>query len=443
MNKLWLIFQREYLTRVRKLSFIIGTLLAPLGLVVYFLVIVGLSKYSGGDEIRVAVVDEAKMLKNLPDEKDIRFLPAGEKTFEQWLDEAKSKRVDAVLKVPAIADLKAKNHTIYFYSEKKLAPEKSKKIERLVARRIEDFKIESQGLDKKILEGLDTDISIDPEPLDGSKGDNESKLSTGVGIGLGFIMAFIMFFMITMYGNMIMRSVMEEKTNRIVEVMMSSVRPFQLMLGKILGAGAVGMTQVVAWGVLSAAVMFLMPMLVDFDPKAMNDAAGASAQVTQSIDPEEAQSMISKIWTEVTRQNWWLILGTFVLYFLGGFFMYSSLFAAIGSAMSDDMGEGQALTLPVMIPLILSIYIVSMAGIRNPDSDLMVFASLFPLFSPVAMPFRLAFDPPWWHIVLSLVLLVATVFFFVWLAGRIYRVGILLYGKKVTFKEIGRWMFYR
>ncbi len=439
MNKLWLIVQREYLTRVRKMSFILGTLLAPMGLVVYILVIVGLSKYSGGEEIRVAVVDEAKMLKNLPDEKGIRFLPAGEKTLEQLIAETKEKKIDGVLRVPPLTNLNSKNHSIFFYAEKKLAPEKSSKIEKLIEKRVREFKIESAGFDKKSLEGLETEIAIDPESLDGSE-DHQSKLTAGVGIGLGFIMAFIMFFMIIMYGNLIMRSVMEEKTSRIVEVMMSSVRPFQLMLGKIIGAGGVGLTQVICWAVLSTAVMFFLPMLVDVDPEAMNEAARTGAS---QIDPEEAQSMVTKIWAEVSRQNWWYIIGAVIIYFLGGFFIYASLFAAIGSAMSDDMGEGQALTLPVMIPLILSFYIVSMAGIRNPDSGLMVFASIFPLSSPIAMPFRLAFDPPWWQVALSLAVLVASSFFFVWLAGRIYRVGILLYGKKVTLKEIGKWMFYK
>lgn len=439
MSKLTLIIRREYLTRVRKKSFLIGTLLAPVGLLVYFLVIVGLTKYQGGGEIKVAVLDQAKVVGNIPDEKGVRYLPSGQKTLEQLKTEVTGGQIDGVLLIPVLGNLQQKDLTIFYYSDKKLAPEKSELIERRIAGKVRDFKIDSLHLDRKSLETLDTDVSIDPESING-KGEDESKYTAGVGLAIGGIMAFIMFFMVMMYGQMVMRSVMEEKTNRIVEVMMSSVRPFQLMLGKIIGAGAVGLTQVLAWIVLSGAVMFLLPFIVDIDPQQMQPPISAGQP---QIDPEMAQGEALRIFSEIAKQNWYLIVGSFIIFFLGGYFIYASMFAAIGSAMGDDYGEGQALVLPVTIPIILAFYIVAFVGIRNPDSGLMVFASLFPLFSPIVMPFRMAFSPPAWQIALSLVLVVAAAFFFVWLAGRIYRVGILLYGKKVSFKEIGKWMFYR
>lgn len=439
MSKLNLIIQREYLTRVRKKSFIIGTLLAPVGLLVYFLVIVGLTKYQGGGEIKVAVFDEAKLLGTLPDDKGVRYLPAGQKSLDQLKSEVTAGQLDGVLRVPPLGNLQQKEMTVFYYSDNKLAPEKSELIERRVAKKLRDFKIDSLRLDRASLETLDTNVSIDPEKITGA-GEDDSKYTAGVGLAIGGIMAFIMFFMVMMYGQMVMRSVMEEKTNRIVEVMMSSVRPFQLMLGKIIGAGAVGLTQVVAWVVLSGAVVFLLPFIVDVDPQQMQAPVTAGQP---AIDPEMAQGEAMRIFAELGKQNWYLIVGSFIIFFLGGYFIYSSLFAAIGSAMGDDYGEGQALVLPITIPIILAFYIVAFVGVRNPDSGLMVFASLFPLFSPIAMPFRMAFNPPAWQIGLSLVLVVAAAFFFVWLAGRIYRVGILLYGKKVSFKEIGKWMFYR
>ncbi|MBK7935631.1 MAG: ABC transporter permease [Lewinellaceae bacterium] len=251
-------------------------------------------------------------------------------------------------------------------------------------------------------------------------------------------MTFLMFMMVLVYGQMVMRSVMEEKTSRIVEVMMSSVKPFELMLGKILGTGAVGLTQMIIWVVLSGAVTFLIPLVMGFDASSMPTPAN-----TPQIDPEQMQGEGIRIMAELSKQNWPLIVFSFIIFFLGGYFIYASMFAAIGSAMGDDLGEGQSLVLPVTIPLSLAFYIVSMAGWRNPDSGLMVFASMFPLFSPIAMPFRMAFNPPWWQVALSLTLVVLAAFFFVWLAGRIYRVGILLYGKKVTLKEIGKWLFYK
>jgi len=439
MSKLKLIIKREYLTRVRKKSFIIGTLLAPVGLLVYFLVIVGLTKYESGGEINVVVQDEADIVGIIPDDKGVRYIPSGGRTLEQLKSAVAQGQYDGVLQIPPIKTLKQKDLTIFYYSDKKMAPEKREFIERRIAKKVREFKIDSLHLDRASLEYLDTDVSIDPEKIT-EAGEDESKYTIGVGLIIGGIMAFIMFFMVMMYGQMVMRSVMEEKTNRIVEVMMSSVRPFDLMLGKIIGAGAVGLTQVVAWIVLSGAVMFLVPLLVDVDPQAMQPPVTAGQP---QIDPDEAQGEALRIFSELGKQNWTLLVGSFVIFFLGGYFIYSSMFAAIGSAMGDDYGEGQALVLPVTIPIILAFYIVAFVGIRNPDSGLMVFSSMFPLFSPIVMPFRMAFNPPLWQILLSLALTVGAAFFFVWLAGRVYRVGILLYGKKVSLKEIGKWMFYR
>lgn len=439
MSKLGLIIRREYLTRVTKKSFIIGTLLAPLGLLVYMLVIVGLTKYESGGQLTVALLDEAGMVKQVPDDKSVRYVAANGKTLDQLKEEVKEQKIDGVLRIPPLGSFKKKEHTIFYYSDDKLAPEKSGAIEGKIRDKIRDFKIDSLRLDRKSLETLDTDVSIDPESISGTEDD--SKYTAGIGLAIGGIMAFIMFFMVMLYGQMVMKSVMEEKTNRIVEVMMSSVRPFDLMLGKIIGAGAVGLTQVLCWVVLSGAVTLIVPLFVGgVDPSAMQ---GPMAGDMPQIDPDTVQSEGFRMMAELGKQNWPLIAFSFIVFFLGGYFIYSSLFAAIGSAMGDDLGEGQSLVLPIMIPIILAFYITAFAGVRNPNSGLMVFASLFPLFSPIVMPFRMAFNPPWWQIGLSLILVVLAAFFFVWLAGRIYRVGILLYGKKVNLKEISKWLFYK
>ncbi len=439
MSKLSLIIRREYLTRVRKKSFIIATLLAPVGIFVYMLVIIGLSSYQSNDELKVALVDEAGMVGQLPDSKGVRFIAAGDKSLDQLKAEVKNNQLDGVLRIPQLGTFQKKEHTVFYYSNEKLAPEKSGVIEDKIASKIRDFKIDSLHLSRGSLDMLDTDISIDPESISGEdKGDN--KYTAGVGLVVGGIMTFLMFFMVMLYGQMVMRSVMEEKTNRIVEVMMSSVRPFDLMMGKIIGTGAVGLTQMVAWVVLSTAVMFFIPFIMDVDPAQMQ---AMGPQPPGGMNPGQMDDDVLRIFAELGKQNWPLIIGSFIIFFLGGYFIYASMFAAIGSAMGDDMGEGQSLTLPITIPIILAFYIVSMAGWRNPDSNLMVFASLFPLFSPIVMPFRMAFNPPWWQVALSLLLVVATAMLFVWMAGRIYRVGILLYGKKGSFKEISKWLFYK
>lgn len=219
--------------------------------------------------------------------------------------------------------------------------------------------------------------------------------------------------------------------------MISSVRPFQLMLGKIIGVGAVGLTQVAIWAILIPLMSLLVNAIFGFDTSQVNTTPTAA-----NINPDDTNALIALAMRELGNQNWWTILPLFILYFLGGYFLYSSLFAAVGSAMGDDLGEGQALTLPITIPVIIAFYIMIVV-VQQPTSSLAVWASIFPLFSPIVMPARLAFEPPLWEIVTSIVVLVASCIFFVWLSGRIYRVGILLYGKKVTMKELGKWMFYK
>lgn len=440
MSKLKLIVWREYITRVRKRSFILGTLMAPIGLLIYILVIVGLSSYEGGGGLKVAVLDEAGVVGQLADEKGLRYNIVKNKSLETLKEAVAAEQYDGVLRVPPVGNVRAKEFTLYYYSDQKIGPEKRAAMEEAISDKIRDYKITALNLDKTSLEDLKTEVSIDPESITAS-GEDESKYTADIGLAIGAVMAFIMFFMVLFYGQMVMRSVMEEKTNRIVEVMMSSVRPFDLMLGKILGAGAVGLTQVIAWVVLSTLVTLLVPVLGGLDAEQMSSAMGPG-QMPQ-MDPETMENEQFRLLAELSRQNWPLIIFSFIIFFLGGYFIYSSLFAAIGSAMSDDLGEGQALTLPVTLPIILAFYITAFAGMRNPDSGLMVFASIFPLFSPIVMPFRMAFNPPWWQVAISLALVVASAFFFVWLAGRIYRIGILMYGKKVTLREIGKWLFWK
>jgi ABC-2 type transport system permease protein len=241
-----------------------------------------------------------------------------------------------------------------------------------------------------------------------------------------------------MNGAMVMRGVMEEKTSRISEVMISSVKPFELMMGKIVGVGLVGMTQLVVTGALFVGIGSLFPLLMHKPSVAPN----AAMTGMPNMDASAIQSQTNMLWEELGRQNWVAIIPLFLMYFILGYFMYASLFAAVGSAVGDDQGEAQTLTLPLMLPVILAVYI-AMAAIRAPESSLAVWSSIFPLFSPIVMPTRLAYHPPFWQVALSLSVLIATVLTFVWFAGRIYRVGILMYGKKASFKELGKWLFYK
>ena len=438
MDKLWLIIKREYLTRVKKRSFILTTLLTPLAFALLFVVVGVIFSYESDDVKRIAVVDEAGVLDagNIANERNLIFAKET-RSLEVLRVSFQETDYDGILFIPEIKNLYAKSYTVFYYSEKNPSLDIETQIKSKVASRIREYKIASLNLEKKQLEALDSKVELDPEPIDPTAQDS-SKIAGAVGAFLGFSMGIIMYMAVFIYGMMVMRSVMEEKTTRIVEVMISSVRPFQLMLGKIVGVGGVGLTQVAIWAILIPLIATLVNLVFGFDSASMD----MSSQVAAQVDPEEMEFLISQGFQELKAQNWWSILPLFIFYFLGGYLLYSSLFAAVGSAMSDDMGESQSLTIPITIPVIIAFYIM-FVSVEAPNSSLAVWSSIFPLFSPIVMPARLAFEPALWQIVLSVVLLLATSLFFVWISARIYRIGILMYGKKVTLKELGKWVFYK
>jgi ABC-2 type transport system permease protein len=287
-------------------------------------------------------------------------------------------------------------------------------------------------------------VTLDPKPVDPAKeaadaGSGDSMVKAELAFIVGMILGLIMYLMLIINGSMIMRSVMEEKINRIVEVMISTVKPFDLMMGKILGVGGVGITQIIIWAITIPIIASLVTLIFGIDVSPVMDPTmvpGAEAAIAGS------SSEIEGILKDIFAINWIKVIPLIVVYYIGGFLLYSSLFAAVGSAVGDDLGESQSLIWPVMIPIILAIYIGISAG-QAPDSALAVFASYFPLFSPIVMPIRILFDPPWWEILLSIGILALGVVLFVWLSGRIYRVGILLYGKKASFKELTKWLFVK
>lgn len=433
MNKLWLIVQREYLSRVTRKSFILATLLTPLGFAAFIVIVSVIFGYESDDSKEVAVIDPSGILqKALRDEKNLFF-----RFVEGDLTEIKKQvadhTYDAALELPPIGDVLNSSYTMYYYAEDAPTLDVEDLIEDRVQEAVREYKIKALNLERAQLDALNTRVELDPEPLKEDEEDS-SSMTSAIGAGIGMLMGFIMYIVVFVYGAMVMRSVMEEKTTRIVEVMISSVRPFQLMMGKIIGVGAVGLTQVAVWAVLIPGLTFLAQVLFQIDTDAFANAEASN------INPDDAEMMLSLALHEIWNISWWTILPLFVLFFLGGYFLYSSLFAAVGASMGDDMGEGQSLTLPIAIPVILALYIM-MAAVQAPNSSLSVWSSIFPLFSPIVMPARLAFNPPVWQVLLSLVLLLGTAVFFVWLSGRIYRVGILMYGKKVTLRELGKWMF--
>lgn len=442
-SKAGLIFQREYLTRVKKRSFILTTILTPLAILLFFVVIGIIMAYESQEEKQIAVVDEAGVLtgRGLPSSDDGYLHFSIKREDPDLLKESvRSGEYDGLLIIPKIRNLKDRKQTLYYVSDKQLSIDVSSNIERTMADVIRDFKIQSFGFNKDSLDYLRTSVTIDPQPLEEEDEDVSSAASL-IAAGIGGAMGFLMYMVVFIYGMMVMRSVMEEKMSRIVEVMISSVRPFDLMMGKILGVGAVGLTQLAIWSILIPAVYMIAGLAFGLSGMDMGGGMSSGEMAAAGVDPDDLQGAIALFMAELKAQNWPLIIPLFLFYFIVGYVLYASLFAAVGSAMSDDLNESQALTLPISIPVIIAFYIMFVT-VRSPESTLAVWSSIFPLFSPIVMPSRLAFEPPFWQIALSVVLTAACALFFVWLAGRIYRVGILMYGKKASFKELGKWLFY-
>ena len=438
MNNLWLVIQREYMTRVRRKSFILATLLMPVGLAVFMVVVQFIFSYGNDEQQTIAVVDEGDIFNGaLPDTESLYFKFRNEplETLKANLDTDSS--YNAILVIPAITNPRAKNFGVEYFSDDPLALDTEIAISRRIEKAMRKYKTKALELDARAIAALDTDVDIKTRKVTVEEGESDDTSMAGViGVGLGSAMGFLMYLSIFVYGMMVMRSVMEEKMNRIVEVVISSVRPTTLLLGKILGVGAVGLTQVIAWMILIPALLFLITILFGFDP----DTAQQMQTGNAAMDPDEMQSMVERVIAGLDEMNWWVIIPCFLIYFLCGYFMYAAMFAAIGSAMGDDMGEGQSLTLIVVLPVILGFYIM-MAALQAPNASLAVGSSFVPLFAPIVMPARLPFAPPAWQIIGSLLVTIAFAAFMVWLAGRIYRVGILNYGKKSTLKDMGKWVF--
>ncbi|NRB61443.1 MAG: ABC transporter permease [Saprospiraceae bacterium] len=435
-TKLSLIIRREYLSRVTRKSFILATLLTPLAFALLFVIVCLIFQYQGDKSMKIAILDEGNMLNGaFKDDQNLYFkFETG--SLEELIDQLPETDYNALVYLPTIEDLYSKRLTAYYYSDDQPSPDLEIKLRERIGQAVRDYKIDALQLERRQLEALETRIEVEPEPLT-DKGEDATRFTSAVAASLGMGMGFIMYLTVFIYGVMVMRSVMEEKTNRIVEVMISSVRPFELMLGKIIGVGGVGLTQVAIWAILIPLIGGLAQLIFGIDANSPMLDTQAS-----TFNPDDTQAMISLALTEIASINWWTVLPLFILYFLGGFFIYSALFAAVGSAMGDDTGEGQSLTIPITIPVILALYIM-IAVIQSPNSNLAIWSSIFPLFSPIVMPARLAFGPPTWEIIVSLLVMLATAVFLVWLSGRIYRVGILMYGKKVKLKDIGKWLFFK
>ncbi len=460
-SKFLLVAQREYLTRVRKKAFIVLTLAVPL-LLAGFGVFVAKIASSDNDTTDVVEVRDDSGLgvgSRLASTPQLRFMPATGTLAEAKKGFQKAKH-DGLLVLPAGLDVD-KPVGVQFFGKGNISLKKELAVKNALDKAFSELKMQKSGLTQDQLDRLRSKVDLQAISLDetGKEADSNALATSG----MSYALALAIYLFIFIYGVQIMRGVGEEKSSRIMEVMLSSVKPFDLMMGKIMGIAAVGLTQFLMWGLLSfGASSVLLPLVTRADkPKtevAATPAPGASAATTAADEPQSAgerfdKSMESQKQPSVMTGRFKafevlanLPLGTilfgFIVYFLGGYLLYGALFGAVGAAV-DDQTDTQQFMMPITMPLILS-YIVGVSVIlRNPDGPVAFWMSMIPFTSPIAMVIRLPFGVPAWQLALSIGLLILGFIGTVWVAARIYRVGILMYGKKVTYKELGKWMFYK
>lgn len=447
MNKISLIIKREYLTRVRKRSFIIMTFLGPLLMAALFIVPVYISQLEGDVKV-VGVLDESGAFESkFTGNDNIHFI-----SLHGPLDSLKQNLLSgdfyALLYIPKSELSLPQNAKLY--STKQPSLQVKEAIKQTMRKEIETLKLEASGIDPEILNSIKSSVNLLTIKLE--KGGDEKNSSTELSMAIGFITGLLIYIFIFMYGALVMRGVIEEKTNRIVEVIVSSVKPFQLMMGKIIGVAMVGLTQFVLWIVFTLIIVSTFLSFYSDEKSAyyqsqMNmteqiASSGISASDrTNNENPAEVSDALATLFDSLDSIQFETIILMFLFYFVGGYLLYASLFAAIGSAV-DNETDTQQFMLPLTIPLVLSI-VLSQFIINNPDGPAAFWMSIFPLTSPVIMMVRLPFGVPWTDVALSMTLLIAGFIGTTWLAGKIYRTGILMYGKKINYRELWKWIRYK
>jgi ABC-2 type transport system permease protein len=433
MNKIILIIKREYFSRVKKKSFLVMTFLVPMLIIGMYALIFALS-IQGGDNIpAVEIIDESGIFnKGLENKKSATF-----RKSELSLVEAKQKVIqneDAfVLYIPGNI---SNGGTIEMFSQKKAGISVISTIESQLNDQMRTKLLADAGIDVLTLDKIKPKLSVVSKELT-LEGEKDS--SSGAAMAVGFAAAILIYMSLFIYGIQVMRGIIEEKTSRIVEVVISSVKPFQLMMGKIVGIGLVGLTQFLLWITLSLGLMTVASQIM---------FKGKMDQIKSEVPMNKQAAAVSidgpgmDIIKAIQTVDWTYILPIFIIFFLGGYMLYSALFAAVGSAVESDT-ETQQFMLPITLPLLFT-YIMSFSFIvNNPDSSLSFWLSIIPFTSPIAMMVRLPFGVPNWELALSIILLIAGFIFTTWVASRIYRVGILMYGKKVSFAELGKWFMFK
>ncbi|HTH56615.1 MAG TPA: ABC transporter permease [Cyclobacteriaceae bacterium] len=442
MNKVWLIIQREFLIRVRKKSFLIATILVPLLVpgILGGLIYVAVKEAESAKPDTVMILDESGQfnLDSTKNTKRFHFVPMlvalehAKKAYNETKD-------FALLYVPKF-DIN-KPEGLVIYTQENPSIEKIGDLETILQDRVRDLKLQEYKIDKEVLKNLKTKINL--KQINLSKSGEEKSSNSGILYGMGFILGIMIYIFVLVYGIQIMQGVIDEKTSKVVEVIVSSVKPFQLMLGKIVGIAAVGVLQFLIWIVL---ITFLSSSVLGYfglkmpQKQAMEEVTKKiqDEDVKQAMQQQQSNVQVNELLANIGEIPFGKIAFVFVFYFLGGYLLYGALFAAVGSAV-ESIQESQQFQFPITLPLLIGYFGLFMFVLRDPHGPVSFWLSVIPFTSPVAMVGRIAFDVPAWQLALSMVMLIAGFIFTTWVAGRIYRVGILMTGTKVNWKVMAKW----
>ena len=439
MQKTLLIIQREFLNRVKKKSFIILTVLMPFIMAALVFVPIWLSMIEDDEQKAVAISDTTgRYIGQFKTDAAYRFVPVSDPDNPAYY--ADTTQYEAVIRITA--DLAEQPRGVAIISHKEVSAGLLSYTESVLNEQVRRDKLQRTGIDglEKIMADLEQEITV-PTVKRNAEGDTNSS-NTGIAMAAGFLFTFLIYMFVMSYGGMVMQSVMEEKTNRIVELMVSSVKPFQLMMGKIIGISLVGFLQLAIWGVMLAGILFGASVLFGAD---LGSAGQTGMALQGGMGAEAAAMAVQGEQNEILTAILGLPFGEmgllFVLYFVGGYLLYASFFAAVGASVNEQEDSSQFM-MPVVLIMVFGLY-AAMGSVQNTNGPLAFWTSMFPLTSPIVMMVRVPFSVPLWEELLSLVLLYATALGSVWFSARIYRVGVLMYGKKPTLKEWFKWIRYR
>jgi ABC-2 type transport system permease protein len=428
-----LIIKREFNAKVRNKSFIVMTFLSPLLFVAMALLVGYLADVSGDEAKNIALHDESGIFKNdFKNDDKIHYTNLSALPLKAARDKA-ADGYEGLIYVPKVADPKELLDKVEYISNDSPSTELVGAIEDVVNDKLTKYNLEQANIDYKKIDAAKTNSEI---KLSKFTGETSLKWFNYIKIGIGFGFGYLIMMFIIIYGNMVMRSVIEEKTNRIIEIIISSVKPFQLMMGKIIGTSLAGVLQFLIWAVLGGILLIIAVNVFDLQVGATSSVSPAMMEAGKN-SAGEAQAYLTELWT----LPWATMLLSFLLFFIGGFFLYSSIYASIGAAV-DSETDSQQFLLPIILPLMLGVYVGFFTVINDPHGTVATVFSMIPLTSPIVMMMRLPFGVPLWQIALSMGILFVTFFGVVWFASKIYRIGILMYGKKPTYKEIFKWLKY-